>query len=102
MLGVIYQFDSKVPGHKDLAIKYYKRALKIDPLTKSAKKYLKMLEVEKPSVKKQVKKIPIDANGEKPVVSAQQPQTSPVAVKSAASVPTSAPQVQASPAASGN
>lgn len=51
MLGVIYQFYSKVEGHNKLAIKYYKRALKIDPMTKTAKKYLKVLQSGQLSVK---------------------------------------------------
>ncbi len=51
MLGVIYQFYSKVPGHNKIAIKYYKKALKVDPMTKTAKKYLKMLQSGKPSPK---------------------------------------------------
>src|SRR6185369_8524225 len=42
-LGVIYHFHSKVEGHKELAYRYYKKALAIDPTTKSAKKYIKML-----------------------------------------------------------
>ncbi len=55
MLGVIYQFRlTKVEGHNKLAVKYYKRALKIDPGTKSAKKFLRMLEITKPSGKKHV------------------------------------------------
>jgi len=53
MLGVIYQFRlTKVVGHNKLAIKYYKRALKIDPGTKSAKKFLAMLQGTKASGKK--------------------------------------------------
>jgi len=41
MLGVIYQFFFKVPGHAALARDYYKAALKIDPTTQSAKLHLK-------------------------------------------------------------
>jgi hypothetical protein len=53
MLGVIYQFRlTKVENHNKLAVKYYKRALKIDPGTKSAKKFLAMLQGKKPSGKK--------------------------------------------------
>jgi hypothetical protein len=53
MLGVLYQFRlTSVTGHNKLAIKYYKRALKIDPGTKSAKKFLAMLQGAKPSGKK--------------------------------------------------
>ncbi len=53
MLGVIYQFHLKtVTGHNKLAIIYYKRALKIDPRTKSAKKYLAMLVPKKTHHKK--------------------------------------------------
>jgi len=48
MLGVIYQFHlPNVKGHNRLAMKYYKRALKIDPRTKSARKFLKMLQAAK-------------------------------------------------------
>jgi len=39
-------------GHNKLAIKYYKRSLKIDPRTKSAKKFLAMLQGAKPSGEK--------------------------------------------------
>ena len=53
MLGVLYQFRlTSLPGHNKLAIKYYKRALKIDPRTKSAKKFLAMLQGAKPSGEK--------------------------------------------------
>jgi TPR repeat protein len=45
-IGVIYHFHSKVSNHKALAKKYYQKALKIDPTTKSAKKYLRMLTVK--------------------------------------------------------
>lgn len=44
-LGVIYQFHKKTPGHLKTAKRYYKKALKIDPDTKAAKKYLPMLSV---------------------------------------------------------
>ncbi len=70
MLGVIYQFHlTKAPGHNKLAVKYYKRALKIDPSTKLAKKYLKMLLAPKKAKKatKKVKK-PSVAATEQPAV----------------------------------
>lgn len=53
MLGVIYQFHLPTfTGHNKMAVKYYKRALRIDPQTKSAKKYLKMLQGSKKARKK--------------------------------------------------
>jgi tetratricopeptide (TPR) repeat protein len=53
MLGVIYQFHLPTfTGHNKLAVIYYKRALKIDPMTKSAKKYLAMLQAPKKARKK--------------------------------------------------
>jgi hypothetical protein len=39
-LGVIYEFHSKDPQRNALAYKYYKLALKHDPLTKSARYYI--------------------------------------------------------------
>jgi tetratricopeptide (TPR) repeat protein len=58
MLGVIYQFHlPNFTGHNKLAVTYYKRALKIDPMTKSAKKYLKMLQSSK-KVRKKPRAIP--------------------------------------------
>jgi len=53
MLGVIYQFHLPAfTGHNKIAVIYYKRALKIDPMTKSAKKYLAMLQPSKKARKK--------------------------------------------------
>jgi tetratricopeptide (TPR) repeat protein len=44
-LGVIYHFHIKTKGHKAKALLYYKKALKYDPYnTKSAKKYIKLLQ----------------------------------------------------------
>ncbi|HET9870491.1 MAG TPA: hypothetical protein VFR02_08360 [bacterium] len=43
-MGVIYHFHRTYAGHLDLARKYYRKALKIDPRTKSAKKYMAELD----------------------------------------------------------
>lgn len=46
-LGVIYQFHAlKVKGHNHKALSYYKKALAIDPRTKSAKHYYKKLKAQ--------------------------------------------------------
>jgi hypothetical protein len=46
-LGVIYQFhSSKVKDHEQKALIYYKKALAIDPTTKSAKHYYKKLKAK--------------------------------------------------------
>jgi hypothetical protein len=42
-IGVIYHFHSKVKNHRHLAYINYQKALKIDPTTKAAKKYIKLL-----------------------------------------------------------
>ena len=76
MLGVIYQFRlTKVESHNKLAVKYYKRALKIDPGTKSAKKFLAMLQGKKPSGKKRsALETPTSVAVDQPTaVTAQQP-----------------------------
>jgi tetratricopeptide (TPR) repeat protein len=76
MLGVIYQFRlTKVQGHNKLAVKYYKRALKIDPQTKSAKKFLAMLQGGKTSKKK-------NAAVTMPMTDAVQPTAAPAAAQS--------------------
>jgi hypothetical protein len=54
-LGVIYHFHSKAKDHNALALKYYKRALKIDPDTKSAKKFVKLLEPKSKAKKTKAK-----------------------------------------------
>lgn len=45
-IGVIYQFHSTFPNHEQKALIYYKKALKIDPTTKSAKRYYKKLKAK--------------------------------------------------------
>jgi hypothetical protein len=46
-LGVIYQFhSSKVKDHEQKALIYYKKALAIDPTTKSAKHYYRKLKAK--------------------------------------------------------
>lgn len=45
-LGIIYQFHQKTAHHKEIALEYYRRALKIDPQTAAAKKYYKKLKAE--------------------------------------------------------
>lgn len=57
-IGIIYQYHSQAKGHKALAMRYYEKALKIDPATQSAKIHLKKLKSEMaPPVKmKKVKK----------------------------------------------
>ena len=97
MLGVIYQFYSKVDGHKELAAKYYERALKIDPMTPAAKKYLKMLQSgQKVSIAPESADVATGADAEK--------ETAPTAVvKQVAAQPTTQPttilQAQVSPVA---
>ena len=58
-LGVIYQVHSTEKNHKQTALKYYQKALKIDPTTKSAKHYYSKLKAElaksKPKTKKKSK-----------------------------------------------
>jgi tetratricopeptide (TPR) repeat protein len=44
MLGIIYQYFLKSPGHLDLARQYYKAALEIDPTNSTAQKHLPQLE----------------------------------------------------------
>jgi len=91
MLGVIYQFDSTKKGHNALAVEFYKKALKVDPATASAKKYLKMLQAQKTS-KVSVPTATPSEGGDKD--SAESP---------AAAGPTPVPQVKAvSPAPAGN
>jgi tetratricopeptide (TPR) repeat protein len=58
-IGVIYHFHSTVANHKKLAYAYYKRALSIDPTTKAAKKYIKLL---KPKAKLKVKPKPVSTD----------------------------------------
>jgi len=43
MLGVIYQFYFTVPGNRDKAYQYYREALRIDPETATAKKYIRQV-----------------------------------------------------------
>jgi hypothetical protein len=43
MLGVIYQFYGKAPGHLEIARKYYQAAIAIDPSNFIANKHLKTL-----------------------------------------------------------
>ncbi len=65
MLGVIYQFHLPTfTGHNKIAVKYYKRALKIDPMTKSAKKYLAMLQGSKKAKRKRTAIAPTSAPSE--------------------------------------
>ena len=45
-LGLIYHYHMKTAHHKEIALEYYKRALKIDPQTENAKKGLKKLKAE--------------------------------------------------------
>jgi len=94
MLGVIYQFRlTKVEGHNKLAVKYYKRALKIDPGTKSAKKFLAMLQGTKASGKKhpalktptEVSTVTSAVSDQPTAVTAQQPS---VQITSMVSTPT--------------
>lgn len=40
MLGVLYQFYYKVPDHRRKAYEHYRKALEIDPKTKTARKYI--------------------------------------------------------------
>jgi hypothetical protein len=64
-LGVIYEFHRTSPGHLDLARKYYRRALKIDPDTAAAKKYLPKLTVPKAKAKaKKVKAQPTPSDSD--------------------------------------
>lgn len=60
-IGVIYQFHAlKVKDHNQKALLYYKKALAIDPTTKSAKHYYKKLkaQVARESKKKKTKPRP--------------------------------------------
>ena len=43
MLGVIYQFYFTVPGSRNKAYQYYREALRIDPETETAKKYIRQV-----------------------------------------------------------
>ncbi|HTA75754.1 MAG TPA: hypothetical protein VK791_01205 [bacterium] len=103
-LGMIYQFYlTKTPNHKQLAIQYYKRALKIDPWTKSAKKYLKMLQAPKPKVKADVADDAVSPEAEKPEMEAA--PTAVVSKGSAVAAPTEAvvtnPSVSSTPVSDG-
>lgn len=43
MLGVIYQFYFTVPGSREKAYRYYREALRIDPATETARKYIRQV-----------------------------------------------------------
>jgi tetratricopeptide (TPR) repeat protein len=43
MLGVIYQFYFTVPGNRAKAYRYYQEALRIDPETETARKYIRQV-----------------------------------------------------------
>jgi tetratricopeptide (TPR) repeat protein len=46
VLGVIYEYYGATSGHLDIARKYYRSALQIDPANDTAKKHLKMIETD--------------------------------------------------------
>ncbi|HVM32054.1 MAG TPA: hypothetical protein VMU88_02905 [bacterium] len=89
-LGVIYQFHKTTPGHLDTARKYYKKALKIDPQTETAKKYLAKLGPEKAAVKVKKKKT---AAAPTPFAEASP------SISAASVAPAASPEPVASPAA---
>ncbi len=100
-LGMIYQFYlTKTPHHRELAIQYYKRALKIDPWTKSAKKYLKMLQAPKPKVTADAADDTISPAAEKPDVQAAPASKGAVAAVPAATAVTQ-PSASSSPVSDG-
>ena len=69
-IGVIYQFHaSKVKDHNQKALLYYRKALAIDPTTKSARRYYKRLkaQVARESKKRKLKRKASRTTSESPV-----------------------------------